>query len=168
MDWIRISLGEVVGISISTVLIYFLMLIFVKLNGLRSFSKMSAHDFAVTIAIGSILATVVVQKEPTLMQGAVAMGVFLIIQSLFSGWRMLRPDSVLENKPILLMDGAEILHKNLLIAKITKEDLKAKLREANVLDYSEVRAVVFEATGDISVLHGDKKIHDELLEGIRK
>ena len=66
------------------------------------------------------------------------------------------------------MDGTEILHKNLLIAKITKEDLKAKLREANVLDYSEVQAVVFEATGDISVLHGDKKIHDELLEGIRK
>ena len=54
MDWIKISLGEVAGISISTVLIYFLMLIFVKLNGLRSFSKMSAHDFAVTIAIGSI------------------------------------------------------------------------------------------------------------------
>ena len=129
---------------------------------------MSAHDFAVTIAIGSILASVVVQKEPTLMQGVVAIGVFLIIQSLFSGWRMLRPESILENKPILLMDGPEILHKNLLIAKITKEDLKAKLREANVLRYSEVKAVVFEATGDVSVLHGDKEIDKDLLDSIRK
>ncbi|MAQ71418.1 MAG: hypothetical protein CL565_04410 [Alphaproteobacteria bacterium] len=168
MDWIKITLGEVVGISVSTVLVYFLMLLFVKLNGLRSFSKMSAHDFAVTIAIGSILASVVVQKEPTLMQGVVAIGVFLIIQSLFSGWRMLRPESILENKPILLMDGPEILHKNLLIAKITKEDLKAKLREANVLRYSEVKAVVFEATGDVSVLHGDKEIDKDLLDSIRK
>ncbi|MDO6471263.1 YetF domain-containing protein [Maribacter sp. 1_MG-2023] len=34
----------------------------------------------------------------------------------------------------------------------------AKLREANVLQLSQVKAVIFETTGDISVLHSDKPI----------
>ena len=45
----------------------------------------------------------------------------------------------------------------------------AKLREANVFELSEVKAVVLETTGDISVLHSDskKKIEDCLLEGVK-
>lgn len=45
----------------------------------------------------------------------------------------------------------------------------AKLREANVLDLSQVRAVVFESTGDIAVLHttdSDQELKDWLLEGV--
>ena len=36
---------------------------------------------------------------------------------------------------------------------------------ANALDIKEVRAVVLESTGDISVLHG-KDVSPELLEGV--
>ena len=42
----------------------------------------------------------------------------------------------------------------------------AKLREANVLDISEVRAVVLETTGDISVLHGES-CAETVMEGTR-
>ena len=33
-----------------------------------------------------------------------------------------------------------------------------KLREANVLQLSQVKAVIFETTGDISVLHSEDQI----------
>ena len=49
----------------------------------------------------------------------------------------------------------------------THADLVAKLREANVLDFSSVRAVVFEATGDISVLHGEGPLDERLLAGVQ-
>lgn len=48
-----------------------------------------------------------------------------------------------------------MLHDNMRKARVTESDLWSKLREANVLNLNQVRAVVFEATGDISVLHGD-------------
>ncbi len=51
------------------------------------------------------------------------------------------------------MDGPTIIEDNLLKARVTKGDLRSKLREANVLDLSQVRAVVFETTGDVVVLH---------------
>jgi uncharacterized membrane protein YcaP (DUF421 family) len=69
------------------------------------------------------------------------------------------------------MDGGEILHENLKYARIEKNQLIAKLREANVIDYSQVKAVVLEATGDISVLHSSDEaleLNEQLLEGVRK
>ena len=54
-------------------------------------------------------------------------------------------------------------------ARVTKADVIGKLREANVLRLEEVRAVILEVTGDISVLHGDpdEGVDDLLLEGVR-
>ena len=54
-------------------------------------------------------------------------------------------------------------------ARITENDLLGKLREANVLDFSQVDAAVAETTGDISVLHrerGDTPLSDNLLDGV--
>ena len=52
-------------------------------------------------------------------------------------------------------------------SRVTRADVHAKLREANALDLSRVRAVVLETTGDISVLHGDA-IDPVLLDEVRR
>ncbi|MGJ8572166.1 MAG: DUF421 domain-containing protein [Hoeflea sp.] len=72
-------------------------------------------------------------------------------------------EAIVQNSPILLMRDGKILHAALDATRVAKDDLIAKLREANVLDISDVRAVVLETTGDISVLHGPKA-QDRLLE----
>ena len=46
----------------------------------------------------------------------------------------------------------KILYHALKKANVGKDDLIAKLREANVHDFSEVKAVIFESTGDVSVI----------------
>ena len=76
-------------------------------------------------------------------------------------------DEALSNKPQLLMRDGRILYDALEACRVAEEDLVAKLREANVLDFSEVRAAVLETTGDVSVLHGDK-LNDEVLLNVRQ
>lgn len=51
------------------------------------------------------------------------------------------------------MIGPDMLEENLKATKVTPDDLKAKLREANVTDLNQIKAVVLETTGEISVLH---------------
>ncbi len=167
MPWFDINLSQACGIIFTTIVMFFLLMLFIKLNGLRSFAKLSSHDFAVTIAIGSILGAITIQKEPSLLHGALAIMVFLVLQSLYSKWRMHRSYPYLENEPLLLMDGKQILDDNLTKAKITREDLYAKLREANVLQLSQVQAVVLETSGDISVLHGSEKIDEVIMTNVR-
>lgn len=168
MDWFSISPEQIAGITVSSLVLYFAIMGFVRINGLRSFSKMSAHDFAATIAIGSILATTILSEEPSILQGCFSVFILLLIQSLYSRWRLKRSAQYLENSPLLLMEGPKILHTNLKKAKITEADLIARLREANVLDINSVKAVVFESTGDIAVLHGDKPLGDRILKDVKR
>ena len=78
---------------------------------------------------------------------------------------------LMDNEPLLLMKGQTIYHENLKKARVTEDDLYGKLREANVLNLSQVRAVVFESTGDVSVLHGDEsgpELSDEIMSGVQE
>jgi len=55
--------------------------------------------------------------------------------------------------------------------RMTEDDLYAKLREANVTRWDQVRAVVMESTGDVSVLHADPEappLEAGLLHGVRQ
>ncbi len=74
---------------------------------------------------------------------------------------------MIDNRPLLLMVGREMLDDNLRQARVTADDLRSKLREANVLNYDQLRAVVLEQTGDVSVLHGDADIDPDLLTDVR-
>ncbi|MGB3468202.1 MAG: YetF domain-containing protein, partial [Cyclobacteriaceae bacterium] len=69
--------------------------------------------------------------------------------------------NLIDNKPLLLMEGAQLLEENMKKAQVTESDIRGKLREANVLRLDQVKAVIFESTGDISVLHTDKDIEIE-------
>ena len=168
MDWFEIDKDQLIGIIISVIVVYIGILAFVRLNGLRSFSKMTSHDFATTIAVGSIFGAVVIQKEPSALQGLVAIGALLLFQSLYSLWRMNRPYNFTENTPLLLMDEDGFYEKNLKKSRLSKSDIYAKMREANVDSVNDVNAVVFETSGNISILHGHTEFDGKILDGVRK
>ena len=76
-------------------------------------------------------------------------------------------ENLVQNSPMLLMRDGVFLDAALKKTRVAKDDLIAKLREANVLEYSQVRAVVLETTGDISVIHGEN-LEDNLLTGVKR
>jgi len=170
--WIRAAEDAPLMIVLSAVALYVLLILYTRLVGLRSFSKMSAFDFAITIAIGSILASVTLWQKPTLLEGAVALGVLFGLQFVVGNLRKRLPGvtALVDNAPLLLMDGTEVLSDNLRRANMTEADLRAKLREANVTRLEQVRAVVMESTGDVSVLHAPPDapaIDDALLADVQ-
>lgn len=130
------------------------VIVLARLHGLRSFAKMAPHDFATTIAIGSVLAGTAMASVP-LFQGMVALGGLFLAQWLYQRWRVHGGGRFTDNDPVLLMRGEAVQWHALHATGITVDDVRAKLREANVLSYDQVRAVVLESTGDIAVLHGD-------------
>lgn len=52
------SWGQIGLVVLSSLAILIAVVAFVRIIGLRSFSKMSSFDFAVTVAMGSLLASV--------------------------------------------------------------------------------------------------------------
>lgn len=170
-NWMTASMPILGKVLISIIAIFTVMIIITRISGLRTFAKMSSFDFASTIAVGSVLASIILNPDQSLLKGGIALAGIIAFQTLFA--LLVRKSTIFKNlatnDPLLLMKDGKILYKNLEKSNVGEGDLIAKLREANVLDYSEVRAVVLESTGDMSVLHddGDNKLNDQLLEGVR-
>lgn len=170
-EWFTASATSLLAIFLTAIGIYICVILYTRLAGKRSFSKMSSFDFAMTVAIGSILATTILSKSTSLLQGAVGLAAVYILQLLAASLREYNFfQKLVDNEPVLLMKGDEILYDNLKKSKVTVSDLRAKLREANVLELSQVRAVVFEATGDITVLHTrdeNQSVEDFIMEDVK-
>ena len=165
--WLSTSWAQLLLVIISTVVVFAAVIAYTRVSGLRSFSKMSGFDFASTVAIGSIMATVAVTSA-SLINGLVALAALFGAQVLIGLLRRRTSfEQVVDNQPLMLMEGERVLHDNLRRSRIAEKDLRAKLREANVTDTSSVLAVVLETTGDISVLHGQGPLDTRLLEGVR-
>lgn len=166
-EWFTNSVESLIAIVLTGIGIYIALVILTRISGKRSFSKMSSFDFAVTVAIGSIIATAIVSKSVSLPQGIVGLTILYLIQigvAHLRRYKLVR--NLIDNEPTFLMKNGEIFYDNLKKCKVTESDLKAKLREANVIQISEVKAVIFESTGDISVLHSneDKDIDDYIVD----
>lgn len=141
----------------------------VRVIGLRTFSKMTAFDFVATVATGSLLAGACQATTwPEFAQPTLAISALLGAQFVIARIRQASDqfENVVQNEPVILMREGVIFDAALSETRVARADLIAKLREANVLRFSEVRAVVLETTGDISVLHGET-LEDRVLEGTR-
>lgn len=145
------------------------MVLLVRIIGLRSFSKMTSVDFVITLAMGSLLAGASQATEwPVFAQAMAAMGALFLAQwaLALARQRSVRFEKAIENEPILLMRDGKLLESALRRSRVSRDDVLAKLREANVLSMHDVRAVVLETTGDVTVLHGNT-LEVEMLAGVK-
>lgn len=156
-EWINSDFETLRWIFLSTLATYGGIILYCRLAGLRSFSKMSAPDFAMTVAVGSLFAATIANPSPTLISGLFALGLLFTCQwaIAYLRKRLKWGASILDNSPLLLMRNGKLLEQNLAKANVTRSDLMAKLREANAFSLSRVEAVIFESTGDISVIHSN-------------
>lgn len=157
------------GLVLTAIAVLWTVLL-VRMVGLRAFSKMTASDFVATVATGSLIAQAGTRSQwgEFLQALAAIVGVFMV-QWLLAKARQKsnRLEHVLTNEPVLLMDRGEFLDNAMAQTRVTRINLMEKLRSAGVTNISDVRAVVLETTGDISVIQGDR-VDDALLKGVRR
>ena len=164
--WLDIALRGVLLSAAATIWIVML----IRINGLRSLSKMTNFDFVMTIALGSLIAGAAQASDwKAFVQAMVAMAGLFVIQAASARLRKTSDhvEDLMQNDPVFLMRNGKFCDDALTHTRVAKSDLIAKLREANVLDYGQVRAVVLETTGDVSVLHGDH-LDETLIENVKR
>jgi uncharacterized membrane protein YcaP (DUF421 family) len=170
LDYFTKDIGMVPEIIIGTITVYVAVIIFTRVFGLKSFSKMTGFDFVNTVAIGNLIGMTIATSNPKLLLGILLIGLLYLANYLVSLLRFKSKTARkhLDNSPVLIMKDGKILTENIKKVDITENELRGKLREANVIRLDEVKAVILETTGDVSVLHGDKdkEIEDYLLEDV--
>ncbi len=135
-------------------LCYLALIVLLRLSGKRTLSKWNAFDFVVTIAFGSILATVLISTDVPLLQGILGLGLLIGWQFLLT-WLSVRShrfQNLVKGHPTLLLWQGECRKDALLKARVTEGEIKAAVRSNGGSALDQVAAVVLETDGTFSVI----------------
>ncbi|HEX6260106.1 MAG TPA: YetF domain-containing protein, partial [Woeseiaceae bacterium] len=152
------------------ILAYAGVILLLRLSGRRTLSKMNAFDLIVTVALGSTLATVLLNKDVTLAQGMLAFATLIGLQFIIT-WASVRARWVRQlvtGEPALLFYKGAFLSQALRSARVTEDEVRASIRSAGVLALEDIEAVVLETDGTFSVVRPDGAAGQTSLAGIAK
>lgn len=145
-EWIRIL--------ISSVSLFFLVLIMTRIMGKRNVVRMTPFRFVSYIVIAVITALMSLNIITNLAFGFIALGVWVVLPialdylSIKSKW----VHDVVNGKETVLIKHGKIMEESLLQARLTGEELLRELRSKNAYNLADVEFAVMEHTGDINVL----------------
>ena len=155
-DWQ--SFGRV---FIMTILAYIAMIFSLRISGKRTLSKMNAFDFIITVALGSSLATVALNKSIPLANGALYFITWLSV-------RVSKVKNIVTSQPSLLMYRGKLIDDKLKKERITIEEIYLTAREKGITDLKDVDIIVLETTGDITIIPKAPSIEAETLNDVEK
>lgn len=153
-----------------TCLAYLTMVFVLRISGKRTLSKMNAFDFVVTVALGSTLATVMLNTKITLSEGAAAFFVLIFMQYIIT-WLSVRIKplkKIITSQPRMLLYKGELMEDVIKKERITMEELYQAAREHKVSDLKEIDAMILETTGEITIMRGIRDMNIQSMDDVIK
>ena len=133
---------------------YVALVLFIRISGKRTLTKLNAFDLVVTVALGSTLATNLLSKTVPLAEGVLAMALLIVLQNVIT-WlsvRSSRFENIVKSAPTLLLHNGDFLDGALQSQRVTRDEVISMLRSQGACDIETVHAVVLETDGSMSVL----------------
>ena len=153
-SWSVLLKTVIVGLSCYVSLIFLL-----RVSGKRTLSKMNMFDFIVTVALGSIMASTLVSKEVTYLQGVVAFATLIGAQYLVTllSTRSRAFHEFIQASPTILYYQGQFDEQALKKQRVPQSEVLAAIRQGGYSNAKDVAAVVLESNGHLTVLSSIQK-----------
>lgn len=161
--------ASLLRILVIGVLAYVTLVVFLRISGKRTLSKMNAFDLIVTVSLGSTLASVLLTKDVALSDGALAFAVLIGLQFVVT-WSSVRVRWVRRlatGEPLMLLYRGQFLQTALRQARVTEDEVLAAVRSAGLASLEPVEAVVLESDGSFSVVQQREGGGSSSIAGVR-
>jgi uncharacterized membrane protein YcaP (DUF421 family) len=144
-------------IALRTGVIYFLVLIGIRISGKREVGQMTPFDLTLLLLLSNSVQNAMTGPDTSLAGGAVAAATLLILNYLVAEVAGVnrRFRRVIQGQPSLLIHDGEIIASHMAREHITMDALECALREHGVATYKDAALAVLEVDGSISVLKYD-------------
>jgi uncharacterized membrane protein YcaP (DUF421 family) len=130
------------------------LILMLRISGSRALSQLNAFDFIVTVALGSTLATILLNKNIPLSDGLLAFAMLIglqwIIGSLSVRFKSIR--RLTKTEPTLLFYQGRMLSASLQKHRIHEEEILQIIRAKGLSNQHEVDAIILETNGQFSVI----------------
>lgn len=148
-EWENIFRTIVVGL-----LAYVSVILFIRISGKRTLAKLNAFDLVVTVALGSTLSSVLLQKSISLAQGVTALGLLIALQYLvtFLSVRSTRFAKLVRSQPSLLARHGIFYGDAMVRQRLTEDEVLSAVRAQGLQGLKNVEAVILESDGSLSII----------------
>jgi uncharacterized membrane protein YcaP (DUF421 family) len=146
-------MNNLMEILLRSISLFIVSLVFIRLMGKRSLSKLDPIHYVSFTVIAIIAALISVRIITNLVYGFIALAVWIILPialdflSLKSKW----VHDLVNGKPTILIKQGKIMEENLMQERITGEELLRDLRSKNAFNLADVEFAIMETSGDINV-----------------
>lgn len=157
-EWFLAPWPMIGAVVLVTTAMYASTLLAVRLAGRRTLARLSAFDVVTTIAVGTLLGSTAISRDPSYARGLTALLTLLGLQIAVAAARRWIPGvrRLLDFAPLVVVRHGEVrLPTGLLGPQLTPDELRSALRRHGVFDPAGARVVVLEPNGQISVDRGD-------------
>lgn len=164
------SWEAIARVLITGTLSYIALIILLRASGKRTLSKMNMFDFIITVALGSAFATIVLSPDIMLAEGVAALALLIYLQYAVA-WLSVRSKrfrGLVKGEPTLLFYQGSYLRYAMWRERITEEEIRASVRNNAVADMRNVRAVVLETDGSLTVVPASEYADASMLDDVQR
>lgn len=152
-DWVTGQPSQLFAVVAKAVLMYVLALIALRFTHRRTLSQWGAIDFAAAVAVGAIIGRTAVARDQSLLVGVVGLLALLVAHTILTLARFAPGvPHLTDHRVRVLVEHGRLRRSQLWICGITVADLMAQLREQGVGSFAELRYVLYEAKGQLTVV----------------
>ena len=138
-------------------LAYIGLIFFLRISGKRTLTKLNAFDLVVTVALGSTLATILLNSQISLLEGLTAFALLIGGQYVFTflAVRSKNFNKFIKSEPKLLYLDGSFLDDAMKKERINRVEILQSIRNQGIGNLQEVKAVVLETDGSMSIIKGE-------------
>jgi len=158
-DWQRIAMGDapwkfLLETAMRALVVYLLLLLFMRLMGKRVASQMSCSELAVILMLGAAIGLPIQVPDKGLLPAVVVLAVVLLFQRGLAHltFRSRKIELTTYGDVMILLKDGRLLPEGLKKALLSPHKIFATLRSLGVEHLGELRRVYLEASGDFSMI----------------
>jgi uncharacterized membrane protein YcaP (DUF421 family) len=165
MDWILGNWPHLGAVAGKAVLMYVVAIAGLRLGERRTVAQWAIIDFVAAVAIGAIVGRTAIAGRQSFVTGAVALVTLVVVHRVAVLLRSHpRFQKLFSHRIRVLVHDGKLRHRQLRLCGLTDNDVFAHLREHGVGDVADLRYLLYEAKGALTIVARDADDHAPLVQ----
>jgi uncharacterized membrane protein YcaP (DUF421 family) len=162
--------SDVLRTMIAGAAAYVVLIVVLRVSGKRTLSKLNAFDLVVTVALGSTLATILLNTSVSVAEGVAALTLLATLQFLAAivSSRLKAGRALLTSRPTLLLSDGRVDETAIRAQRVSVDEIRQAIRSSGQGDVTAIAAVVLESDGSLSVISSSQMGDGSALAGVNR
>ena len=140
-------------------IIYFVVLLFLRIMGKRQIGEMQPYELVITLIIADLATVPMSDANIPLLNGILPLAILVILHYSIT---MLTRKSIflrklISGQPVVIISPDGINYQALKKLNMNLHDLQESLRQCNYFDFEQIRYAIIETNGKMSIIPSAKK-----------